>query len=86
MKTAYFDYIGSLDLPAECVTDCSRQGRNDDAVEYWRSILNLQIDPDKLRKELMGHGAWDTEELSDHDANLERIIWIASHSINEEEN
>ena len=39
------------------------------------------IDPDDLRAELKGYGAWDEEDLADHDANVLRILWIAAGEI-----
>ena len=41
------------------------------------------IDPAVLRAELKEHGAWDADELSDHNANLDRILWIAACDIRE---
>jgi hypothetical protein len=43
-----------------------------------------KLDPAVLRDELREYGAWDAVELSDHAANLERILWIAAGNIAEE--
>lgn len=43
-----------------------------------------KIDPDKLRKELEGYGAWSDNELDDKDWNEIRILWIAAANIVEE--
>lgn len=40
-----------------------------------------KLDPDKLRLELNEFGAWDEQELADHDANLSRILWLACADI-----
>lgn len=40
-----------------------------------------RIDPEALRKELREYGAWDDEELADHEQNLQRILWIAAGDI-----
>lgn len=42
------------------------------------------IDPDLLKSELRGFGAWYDKELSDHDLNLTRLLWIACGDISEE--
>lgn len=42
-----------------------------------------KIDPSALREELLQYGAWDYDDLLDHEANLERILWIASCDIKE---
>jgi hypothetical protein len=41
------------------------------------------IDPAVLRAELKEYGCWDAEEISDHNANLDRILWIAAGDIKE---
>lgn len=33
---------------------------------------------------LRGYGAWDEEQLKDHDENLTRILWLACGDILEE--
>lgn len=40
-----------------------------------------KIDPAALRKELNEYGEWDTEELADHQQNLQRILWLAAGDI-----
>jgi hypothetical protein len=81
-------------LPGECVTDCSQQGANDDAVAYWAPKVAAQViaddfrnkpTPDSIRAELKEYGAWDSYELEDDEANWQRIVWIAAHNIAEEE-
>ena len=42
-----------------------------------------KIAPEILRAELGEYGAWDDSELSDHDQNRERIVWIACGDIAE---
>lgn len=43
-----------------------------------------KIAPEKIAAELKEYGAWDETELADHQANRERIIWIAASDISEE--
>lgn len=64
----------------------SHSGQCVDDIAYLRTIPRIRrqldkIDPEALRKELKEYGAWDENELSDHDANLSRILWIACGDI-----
>lgn len=83
--TTSFNYI-EFDLPLTCIKDCSHSGQCDDDVSYWKNRLNLQIDSELLRRELKEYGAWNSEELSNHDDNLLRIIWIAAGNLRDENN
>jgi hypothetical protein len=38
-----------------------------------------------LSAELKEYGAWDAEELADHEQNLQRILWLASGDITEQD-
>ena len=38
-------------------------------------------DPATLAAELKEYGAWEPEELADHDANVARMVWIAAGDI-----
>jgi len=65
-------------------------GQCDDDVEYLRGVPYIakqlaEIDPATLAGELWEYGAWDDVELSNHDENLARILWIACGDIQEEE-
>lgn len=70
----------------------AHQGQCDGDIEWlrlnrpkiWRQLA--KIDKDILRAELDEYGAWDDEELADHEANLTRILWIACGDIVEEYN
>lgn len=68
----------------------SHQGRCDDDVAALRQVAAVRrqldkIDPALLRDELREYGAWDDEELADHDSNLSRILWLACGDIVEEQ-
>lgn len=59
----------------------SHSGECDDDIAYLRTIPAIRrqlakINPEVLRDELREYGAWDEVELSDHDANLSRILWL----------
>lgn len=42
------------------------------------------ISPESAVRCLSGYGAWDAGELSDHDQNLQRILWLAAGDIIEQ--
>lgn len=67
----------------------SHQGRCDsDVIELLKvpAIKNQlkKITPEDIRDVLKEYGAWEDEELKNHENNLERLIWLASCNISEE--
>lgn len=87
-KAAYFDYIGSIELPVEIIEMCPTSGSADNAIAEMRKLPEViaevaGIDPDKLRMELTKYGAWNAEELANHEDNIDRILWIACCDIQE---
>lgn len=36
-----------------------------------------KLDPKLVANELREYGAWEDEELTDHERNLERLVWLA---------
>jgi hypothetical protein len=67
----------------------SHQGQCDLDIKELRNVPKIarqlnKIDPEKLKRELKEYGAWDENELSNHDDNLTRILWIACGNIMEE--
>lgn len=74
-----------LELPAAAVADCSHQGQCDDDVSYWVEKVDFSaISQADIRAELAEYGAWDENELADHEENCKRILWIAAGNIQEE--
>jgi hypothetical protein len=64
----------------------SHPGPCDSDIAYLRTFPHIKrqldkIDPESLKKELSEYGAWNDEELSNHDENLDRILWIACGDI-----
>jgi hypothetical protein len=64
----------------------SHQGRCDDDIADLRRVPYIaaqldKFDADLLASELREWGAWDCGELADHDANLDRILWLACGDI-----
>ena len=43
-----------------------------------------KVNPEYLVEELRGYGAWDDEELADHQRNLQCLLWLACGDIAEE--
>lgn len=79
-----------LNLTLAQARGASHQGRCDDDVAALRQVAAVRrqldkIDPALLREELREYGAWDDEELADHDSNLSRILWLACGDIVEEQ-
>ena len=79
-----------LELPEDVIQGCSHSGRCDDDIENCRLLPEVitaldKLDPVKVRKELEEYGAWDDTELSNHDDNLNRILWIAAGDIQEQD-
>lgn len=65
---------------------CSHTGQCDNDV----LLLSIQpkiakqlekISPELLAAELKEYGAWDAEQLADHEENKQRILWIAANDI-----
>lgn len=75
-----------IELPYECVLDCSHQGQCYDDVKYWQSKLNLELDRQFMIDGLLEYGAWNKEELNElDDSELEyKVIWLISHDIKKE--
>lgn len=70
---------------------CSHSGSCDDDVAELRKApyIKEQLDalaPDTVRASLREYGAWDDDELADHDANLTRLLWLACCDIAEGNN
>lgn len=67
----------------------SHQGPCDDdvrAISLEPEIAEQldKINPADIAAELREYGAWDDAELSDNDANRQRIVWIACGNIRDD--
>lgn len=67
----------------------SHSGQCDNDIAYLRTLPAIKrqlnkLDAEALSKELSEYGAWDENELQNHDENLTRILWIACGDILEE--
>ena len=79
-----------LPIPVAVALDCSQGGKDaTDDVDYALRYTPAgdavdALDPDLIREELRGYGAWDDEELADDEANRARLLWIAACDVREE--
>lgn len=93
-KKKYWACLGSyveLYLYEDDARACHHQGRCDEDVATARTVPYIAkqlaaLDPETVRKELRGYGAWDETQLADHNENLDRVLWLAAGNITEELN
>ena len=88
-KWAGFNYIHELEISLRVANDCSVSGDCEpmvlDAMKLPEIKAQLdEIDPKKLIQELAEYGAWEENELSNHQDNLIKIVWIACGQISDE--
>jgi len=79
----------SIKMTMKQAISASHPGACDDDVKMLRGTPSIYkqfhyIPTDKIIDELREYGAWSAEELSDPEANKERIIWIAACNIAED--
>lgn len=84
----YTSSCGRIELEITLVQaeSCTHSGDCSVDVVALRKVPKIKrqldkIDGDVLIGELRGYGAWDIEELQNHNANLERILWLACGDI-----
>lgn len=88
MKTLYnySNYGNDLKLTRKDAESVSHSGDCEDDViivmekKYVKKQLDL-LEPETLAKELSDYGAWNDDELKDHNANLKRWVWISGGDI-----
>lgn len=62
-----------------CDDDISALSR-DPAIAIQLAALDVAL----VASELGEYGAWDDDELADHDQNLQRVLWLACADIHDE--
>jgi len=91
MSTEYWtESMGRIELEIE-LCDAKRgshSGQCDDDIAALRQkpYIREQIEkvaPIVIAQCLRQYGAWDDVELSDHEANLDRLLWIACNDVSE---
>lgn len=75
-------------MTQEQAESVSGSGQQDENVSELSSVPAIAdqlaaIDADVLRRELKEYGAWDAEELADHEQNLQRLLWVAGCDVAE---
>jgi hypothetical protein len=78
-----------IELTRDQATTGYHQGQCDDDIAglLHDPLIQAQLnatDRVKLQDELREYGAWDDTQLSDHDENLSRILWLACGQIVDE--
>lgn len=85
----YFNYLDStgfdlaVDLPDDCVQECSASGSVDEAVDFWVDELKFDPNPDRCRNYLKSTGGWADDELTDDESNRRRLLWVVCCELNE---
>jgi len=88
-KKYWYSNAIELEIELEDAEQGSHQGSCDNDIEelidvpYIRAQLDT-VDPGKLIEDLGEYGAWDDDELEDHEQNLRRLLWLACGDITEE--
>jgi hypothetical protein len=77
-----------LQMTVEQASSVNHPGQCDDEVlvlsQHPLIVEQIgKIDKDVLAKVLREYGAWDDEQLKDHDENIQRLVWIAGCDIDE---
>ena len=84
---APFNYITeTLNITKSVANECSQSGDNEYSVNYYMNLPKykkqlLKLDKEQVRKELNDLGAWDDNELENHNDNLQRLFWISCSNI-----
>jgi len=79
-----------IEMTAEQAASVNHSGDCDNDVMSLSNIPEIKaqvekIDKEVLKQELDEYGAWDENELNDHEQNIQRIVWIAGCDIDERE-
>lgn len=72
------------DALREALLDCGARGDASEAVAFVRSQFTVTGEEEACRAYLSGYGAWEDDELADHDANLDRLVWLTGCGMREE--
>jgi|GEM_PF-2252865 len=64
--------------------DCGAPGQAaDESVAYVKRNHDVTGDVGQCKAYLKGYGAWDDSELSDHEENLSRLVWLTGCDLRE---
>lgn len=66
--------------------DCCPGGQDASPfVESLRAHFTITGKPEDCAAMLRGYGAWEDDELTDHEANLDRLVWLTGCALNDNE-
>lgn len=87
-KWASFERF-ELTLSADDARTGSHSGACDDDIARLRKLPYISrqladLGVESVKNELREYGAWDDDELADHDQNLSRVLWLACSNIRDE--
>ena len=90
LREFYFGNCTSLTMTLEQAQSASHQGACDADVKALSEVPAIAaqlatFDPAEVAQDLREYGAWSTDELADHDQNLQRLLWLAAGNIREED-
>jgi len=72
-----FKINSECELPMDFINAIPRSGAADDSVDWLIKNYDVECPEVDAITYLERVGAWDSNELKDHEANLGRLIWIA---------
>ena len=84
MENKYFYDSGEYkegSIPNEAFGDCHHSGQCDIDVMYWVEKLDFDFPKDQGIEWLKGFGAWDDEELDNHEENRLRVLWLFAGNV-----
>jgi len=90
MRGFSFRVIGTsleIRLISTCINECSHQGDCEADVKRWVHQLRPMLDEIPahiIATVLKPYGAWNEEELKDHEQNLVRLLWSAAGQAKDE--
>lgn len=80
------NYGNDIEMTEEQARRGYHQGDCEPGVTGLLSELESQLsklDPETLRVELKGYGAWTDEELANHKENILRWVWLSCGDVTE---
>jgi len=77
-----------LNITKKQAASCSHSGSCDKDILILAGVPSIRRQLDRIKANsvvsfLSGYGAWDDEELADHEENKLRLLWLACGDIDE---
>lgn len=72
--------IGADELDKDFLADlmfCGSSGDQSANVQYVMENYDITGDVETCKDALRPYGAWEDDELEDHETNLQRLVWLA---------